>query len=90
MLDVNSHRCSGVRPFRAFGIPAMTNPLTSRMLVWAEGLRFPKLFMITAVLFVADLLIPDFIPFIDEILLGLGTLLLGNLRRGKRNVESTR
>lgn len=68
----------------------MTNPLTSRMLVWAEGLRFPKLFMITAVLFVADLLIPDFIPFIDEILLGLGTLLLGNLRRGKRNVESTR
>lgn len=64
----------------------MKNPLTSRVLAWADGLRFPKLFLITATLFVADLLIPDFIPFIDEILLGLGTLLLSNLRRGKRKV----
>ncbi len=61
----------------------MKNPVTSRLLGWAEGLRFPKLAMITAGLFVADLLIPDFIPFIDEILLGLATLLLGNLRSKK-------
>lgn len=65
----------------------MKNPVTSRLLGWAEGLRFPKLAMITAGLFVADLLIPDFIPFIDEILLGLATLLLGNLRRSKSNDE---
>lgn len=65
----------------------MKNPVTSRLLGWAEGLRFPKLAMITACLFVADLLIPDFIPFIDEILLGLATLLLGNLRRSKSNDE---
>lgn len=65
----------------------MKNPLTSRLLGWAEGLRFPKLFLITGALFVADLLIPDFIPFIDEILLGLGTLLLSSLRRGTRSVE---
>ncbi len=62
---------------------SMKNPLTSRLLGWAGGLRFPKLAMITAGLFVADLLIPDFIPFIDEILLGLATLLLGNLRSKK-------
>lgn len=61
----------------------MKNPVTSRLLGWAGGLRFPKLAMITAGLFVADLLIPDFIPFIDEILLGLATLLLGNLRSKK-------
>ena len=65
----------------------MKNPVTSRLLGWAEGLRFPRLAMITAGLFVADLLIPDFIPFIDEILLGLATLLLGNLRRRKSNDE---
>ena len=68
----------------------MKNPLTSRLLGWAEGLRFPKLAMITTALFVADLLIPDFIPFIDEILLGLGTLLLTNLRRGKRGPVANR
>lgn len=44
-------------------------------------LRFPQLFLIAAVVFVLDLLIPDFIPFVDEILLGLVTLLLGSLRR---------
>ena len=50
---------------------------------FASGLRFPTLFMIAASLFVLDLLIPDFIPFADEILLALGTLLLGSLRRKK-------
>ena len=56
----------------------MRNPITSPLLRWAGGLRFPRLAMITAGLFVADLLIPDLIPFVDEILLGLGTLLLAN------------
>lgn len=44
-------------------------------------LKFPQLFAFTATLFVLDLLIPDLIPFIDEILLGLATLLLGTMRR---------
>jgi hypothetical protein len=43
-------------------------------------LRFPQLFGIAATLFLVDLLIPDLIPFIDEILLGLLTLLLGSLQ----------
>jgi hypothetical protein len=62
----------------------MPNPITRPLLRWAEGLRFPRLALITAGLFFADLLIPDFIPFVDEILLGLGTLLLTNLRSRKR------
>ena len=37
----------------------------------------------TAALFVVDLVIPDFIPFADEILLGLGTLLLANWKNRK-------
>ncbi|MFO1408136.1 MAG: DUF6116 family protein [Steroidobacteraceae bacterium] len=48
---------------------------------FASGLRFPVLFAVTATLFVLDLLVPDLVPFADEILLGLGTLLLGSLRR---------
>jgi hypothetical protein len=40
-------------------------------------LRFPHLFLLTAALFLLDLLVPDLIPFADEILLGLATLLLG-------------
>jgi hypothetical protein len=48
---------------------------------FAAGLRYPTLFGLVAALFVIDLLVPDLIPFIDEILLALGTLLLGSLRR---------
>lgn len=62
----------------------MPNPITSPLLRWAGDLRFPRLAMITAGLFVADLLVPDFIPFVDEILLGLGTLLLSQLRNRKQ------
>jgi hypothetical protein len=48
---------------------------------FAGGLRFPTLFMLVAALFVVDLVIPDMIPFMDEILLALGTLLLAGLRK---------
>jgi len=48
---------------------------------FAAGLRFPTLFGLVAALFVIDLLVPDLVPFIDEILLALGTLLLGSLRK---------
>jgi hypothetical protein len=47
---------------------------------FASGLRFPTLFKIVAALFVIDLIVPDLIPFYDEILLALGTLLLGSIK----------
>jgi hypothetical protein len=50
---------------------------------WASGLRFPWLVALAASLLVVDLLVPDFIPFVDEILLGLATILLGTRRRAK-------
>ena len=54
----------------------MARFLLKPLLRRAERLKHPTLFWITATLFVVDLLIPDFIPFADEILLGLGTMLL--------------
>lgn len=48
---------------------------------WASGLRFPTLLAVIGSLFVLDLLIPDLIPFFDEILLGLFTVMLAMFRR---------
>lgn len=48
---------------------------------FASGLRFPALFGLVAGLFVLDLLVPDVVPFVDEVLLALGTLLVGSLRK---------
>lgn len=56
----------------------MANPLLLPLLSWARRLRYPTLFKITAAVFAATLLVPDPVPFVDEILLGLGTLLLAS------------
>ena len=53
---------------------------------YASGLRFPTLFTITATLFVIDLIVPDVIPFFDEMMLALGTLLLGSMRKRRPQV----
>ena len=47
------------------------------------GLRFPQLLLLTFILFVGDVLIPDLIPLVDEILLGLITLMLGMWKQKK-------
>lgn len=56
----------------------MANPLLLPVLEWARRLRYPTLFKITAGVFALTMLVPDPLPFVDEILLGLGTLLLAN------------
>lgn len=61
--------------------------LLAPLMRFGESLKFPWLFLVTAVLFGLDLLLPDFIPFIDEILLGLATLLLGSLRKRRKSGE---
>jgi hypothetical protein len=48
---------------------------------YASRLRFPYLFLATAILFMGDLIFPDLVPFADEILLGLLTALFGTWRR---------
>jgi len=54
--------------------------LLNRLMRFAAGLRFPKLLAITAALFILDLIIPDMVPFADEILLGFLSLLLASLK----------
>jgi hypothetical protein len=61
--------------------------LRDRLIRFAAGLRFPKLLAVTAALFVLDLIVPDMIPFADEILLGLLSLLLASLKRKDRGVS---
>lgn len=61
----------------------MPNPLIAPFLRWLGRLSYPRLFMLAGALFVADLFIPDMIPFVDEVLLGIGTLLLANWKNRK-------
>ncbi|MEM8497733.1 MAG: DUF6116 family protein [Pseudomonadota bacterium] len=56
----------------------MNIPVATALLAWARKLRFRQLFWLTGALFVADLFIPDFVPFADEVLLGLLTLLFAS------------
>lgn len=56
----------------------MPSPLLVPLLAFARRLRYPTLFKVAAGLFLLTLVVPDPIPFVDEILLGLGTLLLAN------------
>ncbi len=62
------------------------NPIVAAVERFASGLRFPRLVALTAGLFVLDLLIPDMIPFVDELLLGLVTLVLASVRKRRRPV----
>ncbi|MBF8270465.1 MAG: hypothetical protein HW386_2174 [Gammaproteobacteria bacterium] len=48
---------------------------------YANRLKFKNLFILTVSLFVIDLLIPDFIPMIDEIILALIAVLLTNWKK---------
>ena len=63
----------------------MTDPArqASRTLIdrYASRLKFPQLFALTATLFLIALVIPDLFPFVDEVLLGLATLLLANWKK---------
>jgi len=58
--------------------------ISAILLRYASRLRFPYLFGITAILFVVDLIWPDFVPLADELLLGLLTALFGTWRKRKR------
>ena len=62
-----------------------TRAIKSRLMQYAAGLRYPKLLALTVGLFVLDLLIPDLIPWVDEILLGLVSLLLAGLKQRRKN-----
>ena len=59
----------------------MPHPLTAPILAFANRLRFKHLFLVTGTLFLVNLVVPDMLPFADELLLGLATLLLASWRK---------
>jgi len=60
----------------------MPNPLLGPVLRWLGKLSHPRLFLVIGALFLVDLAIPNFVPW-DDLLLGLGTLLLANWKKRK-------
>ncbi len=57
------------------------NSLIAVLLAFANQLKFKTLFIIVSALFITDLLVPDVIPFIDEIILGLMAIVLANWKK---------
>ena len=50
----------------------------------ATRLKFPQAFAVLLALFLIDVILPDFIPFADEILLGLGAVVFALWREKVR------
>ena len=50
---------------------------------WINGLRFPGLLLLGVFLLLLNLLIPDPLPWLDEILLAIAAAALANLRKEK-------
>ena len=54
---------------------------------WAKTLRFKQLFLLTLLLFIVDMVVIDPLPFVEEALLGLLTLLLGSIHKRVEDKE---
>lgn len=63
------------------------NLIKSRVIPYLESLKFPVLLVVTAVIFVVNVFIPDVVPFIDEVFLALIVALLSRLKRRKPEPE---
>jgi thiol:disulfide interchange protein len=61
--------------------------LIAPLVAFLSRLRFPYLFLVTAALFLLDFVIPDAIPFADELLLALGAALFGSWKKRKQPGE---
>ena len=58
------------------------------LFAWLSRLRSWQLFLLAGALFAADLVVPDPIPLIDEMILGLATLLLGRWKRRRDVIDA--
>ncbi|MBM2830357.1 MAG: hypothetical protein HW411_1147 [Gammaproteobacteria bacterium] len=57
------------------------------LLAYANRLKFKNLFLLILGLFVLDLFVPDMVPMIDEIILGLLAILLANLKKEESQID---
>ena len=65
----------------------MPHPLTGPVVAFASRLRFPTLFKVTLGLMVMSWLLPDLIPFLDEIVTALATLVLASWKLPNQQTE---
>jgi hypothetical protein len=63
----------------------MPNPISAPLIAFASRLRFPTLFKVTLGLMLLSWLLPDPVPFLDEIATALAALVLANWRRGPQD-----
>lgn len=61
--------------------------LIALFLGFSNQLKFRNLFLIILGLFFIDLFVPDFIPLIDEIILGLLAIILANWKKDRQEKE---
>lgn len=59
----------------------LRSALVARASAYLARLRFPTLFAVVLALFAVNVVVPDGLPFLDEILLGLLAAFLGRWRR---------
>jgi hypothetical protein len=59
----------------------VANPVIALLLGRLRNLRFPVLAVLVGGLFLVDLVVPDMIPLVDELLLGLLTLLFASWKK---------
>ena len=61
--------------------------IKSRLVGYLESLRFPWLLLLTLVLFLVNVFVPDAFPLVDEILLALIAVILARLKRKPKPSE---
>ena len=52
----------------------------NRLVRFVGAMRFPRLVAVTAALFVVNVVVPEALPVVDEILLGLVTVMLARIK----------
>lgn len=59
----------------------MPSPFSAPLVAWLSRLSYPRLFVVAAALFGLTLIVPDPLPFVDEVLFGLATVMLAKRKR---------
>ena len=68
----------------------MRSVLSAPLIAWLSRLSYPRLFVVIATLFGINLLIPDPIILVDEVLLGLATVMLAKRKRAPIDGDARR
>ncbi|MBT8058424.1 MAG: hypothetical protein KJO33_02440 [Gammaproteobacteria bacterium] len=64
------------------------NGIRNRLVRYLERLRFPWLLLVTLVLFVVNVFVPDVLPLVDEVLLALVAVILARIKRRRGDDEA--